>query len=81
MKKALVLLDESLQKDYGLVAGEHYEFVLNVHDEFQIEVDEEYADLVGKRAADAIREAGEYYKFECELAGEYDIGDSWRETH
>ena len=80
MKKALVMLDEILQAG-DLVPGVDYEFVANVHDEFQIEVKDEHADTVGKLAAQAIHQAGVYYKFKCELAGEYDVGMSWKETH
>ncbi|MDW9532274.1 DNA polymerase [Sinorhizobium meliloti] len=80
MKRALVILDNELQA-MGLIPGIHYEFVGNIHDEWQIEVDEDKAELVGRTAADAIRLAGEYYKFRCPLAGNYDIGKSWAETH
>jgi len=80
MKKALIILDESL-KAIGLVPGVHYEFVANVHDEWQLEVDEEHGETVGKLAVEAIRKAGEYFKFKCPLDGEYGIGRSWAETH
>ncbi|WP_234840636.1 DNA polymerase [Sinorhizobium meliloti] len=80
MKRALVILDNQLQ-ELGLIPGVHYEFVANVHDEWQIEVDEDKADLVGRTAANAIRLAGEYYNFRCQLAGNYDTGKNWAETH
>ncbi|MEY9719291.1 DNA polymerase-1 [Sinorhizobium fredii] len=80
MKRALVILDNQLQ-EMGLIPGVHYEFVGNIHDEWQIEVDEDKADLVGRTAANAIRLAGEYYKFRCPLAGNYDVGSNWNETH
>jgi DNA polymerase I-like protein with 3'-5' exonuclease and polymerase domains len=80
MKRALVILDNNLQA-LGLVPGVHYEFVANVHDEWQIEVDEDKAELVGKTAQDAIRLAGEYYKFRCHLAGNSVVGANWAETH
>jgi DNA polymerase I-like protein with 3'-5' exonuclease and polymerase domains len=80
MKRALVILDNNLQA-LGLVPGVHYEFVVNVHDEWQIEVDEDKAELVGKEAQDAIRLAGEYYKFRCPLAGNSVVGANWAETH
>ncbi|WP_246806140.1 DNA polymerase [Ensifer sp. ENS10] len=80
MKRALVILDNQLQ-ELGLIPGIHYEFVANVHDEWQIEVDEDKADLVGRTAANAIRLAGEYYNFRCQLAGNYDTGRNWAETH
>ncbi|MDX0094260.1 DNA polymerase [Sinorhizobium meliloti] len=80
MKRALVILDNQLQ-EMGLIPGVHYEFVGNIHDEWQIEVDEDKATLVGKTAANAIRLAGEYYQFRCPLAGNYDVGNNWNETH
>lgn len=80
MKRALVILDNELQ-EAGLIPGIHYEFVANVHDEWQIEVDEDKAEFVGKTAAAAIRKAGEYYSFRCALAGNFDIGSNWAETH
>lgn len=84
MKKGLVIADRKL-KDLGLVpigeGGIDYEFVLNVHDEWQCEVLEKHTDTVGSVLADAIREAGEHYKFKCPLAGSYDVGNNWAETH
>jgi DNA polymerase I-like protein with 3'-5' exonuclease and polymerase domains len=80
MKKALCILDDSLQAA-GLVPGVHYEFVANVHDEWQIEVDEDKAEMVGRMAVEAIREAGRYFNFRCPLDGAYDIGSNWAETH
>ncbi len=80
MKKALVLLDAKLQ-EVGHVPGRHYEFVGNIHDEWQIEVDEDRAVEVGTLAAASIQEAGEFFKFRCPLAGDYDVGDNWSQTH
>lgn len=80
MKKALVILDEDLQKE-EFIPGVHYEFVANVHDEWQIEALPDHADVVGKTAQRAIRKAGECFNFRCPLDGEYSIGDNWAETH
>ena len=80
MKRALVILDANLQVN-GLIPGEDYEFVANVHDEFQIQVKEECHQLVMKLSEDSIKDAGEYYKFKCELAGSAEAGSSWAETH
>jgi len=84
MKKALVLADKAMLAD-GMVpfghGGDDYEWVLNVHDEYQNEVKEKYAELAGGHMADAIRLAGEHFKFRCPLSGSYDIGSSWKETH
>ena len=80
MKRALVILDGDLQAA-GLIPGDDYEFVANVHDEWQIEVKPEHAETVGKAAAEAIRKAGESFGFRCPLAGQYQIGNNWAETH
>lgn len=81
MKRALVLLDNTLQLDLGLKPGEDYEFVLNVHDEWQIECRPELADQVGQLAVQAIRDAGKLFGFRCPLDGEYRVGASWADTH
>lgn len=80
MKIALVRMDDELQK-LGLLPGEDYEFVGNIHDEVQLEVKAEHADTVGRTAADAIRQAGEHFSLRCPLAGSFDIGTSWADTH
>jgi DNA polymerase I-like protein with 3'-5' exonuclease and polymerase domains len=76
MKQAVVLLDEALSK-FGI----DYKFVANVHDEWQIEVEEPYADMVGKIGAQSIENAGKVLQMRCPLAGEYKVGNSWKETH
>jgi DNA polymerase-1 len=80
MKVALVILDDDL-KAAGLVPGTDYEFVANVHDEWQIEARPEVAEVVGKTAAEAIKKAGEKLGFKCPLAGNYEVGMNWKETH
>jgi DNA polymerase I-like protein with 3'-5' exonuclease and polymerase domains len=74
MKKALVILNESL-KDLDA------HFVANVHDEWQIEVKEEHVEEVGQRGVQAIVDAGIYFNLRCPLDGEYKVGDNWSETH
>ncbi len=76
MKKALVLLDETLKLN-----AIQYKFVANIHDEWQIEVKESQSDFVGGLAVDSIIKAGEYFNLRCPLDGEYKIGDNWSETH
>jgi DNA polymerase I-like protein with 3'-5' exonuclease and polymerase domains len=76
MKQAVVLLDETLSK-----LDIDYKFVANVHDEWQIEVEEAYADMVGKIGAQSIENAGKVLDMRCPLAGEYKVGNSWKETH
>ena len=80
MKRAAVILDGLLVSEL-LHPGRDFEFVGNFHDEWQIECRPECADRVGTLAAEAIRQAGEYYKFRCPLAGNYKLGANWAETH
>lgn len=80
MKQALVICDDTLAKA-GHVPGENYEFVGNIHDEFQIECDREIAHDVGKIAAQSIVEAGLLLGLRCPLAGNFDVGSNWAETH
>lgn len=79
MKRALVILDASLQAKF--TPGKDYEFMGNIHDEWQIAARPEIAEEVGKLAVDSIRLAGEFYNFKCPLTGEFKIGNNWRETH
>ena len=76
MKKALVLLDE-----YAKLWNIDYKFIGNIHDEIQTEVREDEADVFGRLAVSCIEAAGTYYKLNCPLAGEYQVGDNWSETH
>lgn len=79
MKKALVILDGALApiRSTGATAA----FVGNIHDEWQIETQKEIADEVGKLACEAIRLAGEHFKFRVPLSGSYSVGSNWAETH
>ena len=76
MKQALVILNDELRR-----AKIDYKFVANVHDEWQIEVEESRADEAGKLGAKAIELAGKELDMRCPLAGEYKVGNSWKETH
>ena len=76
MKKALVLLD-----DYAEQWNIDYKFVGNIHDEVQTEVAAEQAEKFGYLAVECLKAAGIYYKLRCPLDGEYQIGDTWAETH
>lgn len=76
MKKALVLMFEEFTKQ-GLKVTP----LLNVHDEVQLSTPEESAHAVGKIAAQSIADAGTHYNFRCPLAGDYDVGATWAETH
>jgi len=76
MKKALCLLDE-----YASTWNLDYKFIGNIHDEIQTEVKESEADVFGRLAVSCIEASGIYYKLNCPLAGEYQVGDNWSETH
>ncbi|AWB77269.1 TPA: DNA polymerase [Stenotrophomonas maltophilia] len=80
MKKALVILDEDLRSHPNPPMREVL-FVANVHDEFQMEAHPDVATDLGTLAADAIRRAGEHFGFRCPLAGAFDIGSTWGDTH
>lgn len=76
MKKALVILHNKLK--CGIINAS---FCANVHDEWQIEVPQEDAERVGKMAVEAIEEAGRHFNLRCPLTGEYNVGDTWKDTH
>jgi DNA polymerase I-like protein with 3'-5' exonuclease and polymerase domains len=76
MKKALCILDEYAAK-YNI----DYKFIGNIHDEIQTEVAEKDADWFGKLAASCVEAAGLHFKLNCPLAGDYQVGDNWSQTH
>lgn len=85
MKKALVLLDQTLTS-IGLANSTHttvpdYEFLANVHDEWQIETTPELADCIGGYGTLSIERSGAFLNMKCPLAGEYKVGRTWKETH
>ncbi len=54
-----------------------------VHDEWQTEVIDksDLPTLVGQTQVRAITQAGEFYKMNIRLAGDFKIGNNWKETH
>lgn len=82
MKKALIILEGKLKK-LGYIYDVDYFYCANVHDEFQIAVKDadDLPDTIGKLAVASIREAGEHFKFNCQLDGEFKVGNNWAETH
>ncbi len=76
MKKALCLLQE-----YATLWNIDYYFVGNIHDEVQAEVRESEADKYGRLAVSCLEAAGIELGLNCKLTGEYQIGESWAETH
>ena len=79
MKQALVFLDQDLRKEF--TAGEDFEFMLNIHDEWQLECRPEIADQVGGMCVRALEKAGEFFEFKCPITGQYQVGNSWADTH
>lgn len=81
MKKALVIFNDEVVPAKGWVHGVDFGYAANVHDEVQVEARPEIAEELGKAFADCITEAGVRLGIRCPLAGAYDIGDDWSETH
>mgnify|MGYP001590381027 CR=1 FL=1 len=52
-----------------------------VHDEIQVACRADIAEKVGEIAVQTIRRVTEVLNFNCPLDGEYNIGDSWADTH
>jgi len=80
MKWALVHCYDMLI-DAGLVPGTDFMFVANIHDEYQIECRAELAEKVGEIGAEAIVQAGVTLGLRMPMAGAYQIGINWSETH
>jgi hypothetical protein len=56
-------------------------YCANVHDEVQMSAEPDVAEEAGRTFADAIRLAGERLDMRCPLAGAFDVGNNWAETH
>jgi DNA polymerase I len=76
MKQALILLEK-----YAIIYNIDFKFVLNVHDEIQAEVKEDQAEYFGRLAVSCMQRAGQDFNLNCRLDGEYQVGDTWEETH
>lgn len=77
MKKALRLFHRDMRHLNPILFG----YCANVHDEVQIEADPSIADTIGVTMAARIKEAGLMLGVRCPLAGAYQIGANWKETH
>jgi hypothetical protein len=75
MKLAMVIANDWLREIPG--AG----YVLWVHDEFQVECPEKHADAVGKILVRAMNRAGERLGCQVRIDGEYQVGQTWADTH
>lgn len=80
MKQALVHFYEDATALLG-PHGQRWALMANVHDEFQTECEPDVAEALGKLAVAAIRKAGETWKLEVRLDGEYKVGNNWAECH
>lgn len=76
MKQALIMATKWLNDE-----DVWFLHVNNVHDEFQIETRKDTADYVGSKGVEAIVKAGEFFKMNIPLDGEYKVGLTWAETH
>ena len=74
MKRAMVIARPRLR-----ATDAHY--VLWVHDEYQVECDPSDAEYVGETLVEAMRRAGEDFGLGVRIDGEYQIGESWADTH
>ena len=52
-----------------------------VHDEVQLEVRREQAEELARGILSCIVEAGKLFQLRCPLAGEYQIGQTWADSH
>lgn len=84
MKYALNIFHYELATAKGWVKDNKcvsFNYCANVHDEVQLSVPPDIAEEVGQTFAQAITLAGERLNMRCKLAGSYDIGANWKETH
>lgn len=80
MKQALILFHFNHSHKFGPY-GERWAYCANVHDEVQSETHPDISKAYAETLADCIREAGEHFDMRCPLAGAYDIGKNWKDTH
>jgi DNA polymerase-1 len=72
VKRAMLIANEEIKKR-GIDAHQ----ILMYHDELGMETSEECAEEAGQILKDSFRLAGEYYKLNIPLDGEYKIGLDW----
>lgn len=78
VKKATVIMWQDFQAS-GLL--NHVRQVVHCHDEVQFMVRIGYEERVGSIAKTAFTKAGQYFKWRCQLAGEWKVGPTWAATH
>jgi DNA polymerase-1 len=81
MKKALALFHFDVAPARGWEHGVDFAYCANVHDEVQTECRPEIAEELGQAFADCIEKAGQVLGVKCPLAGAFDVGTTWAETH
>jgi hypothetical protein len=74
MKQASIFIDRRCRDLDHLKVGD-------IHDEWQHDCDPKVAEEFGKRATQAIRDAGEELGFNVPLDGDFKIGETWADTH
>ena len=78
IKKATVIMWQDF-KEAGVL--DHVRQVVHCHDEVQFMVRLGYEERVGSIAKTAFKKAGEYFKWRCQLDGEFTVGPNWSFTH
>jgi DNA polymerase-1 len=87
MKQALVIFHFEKAPAAGFVSSDFlmlrhgFAYLANVHDEVQAEAPPDLIEEAMKLFAQSITEAGERLNLRVPLAGSYQIGDNWKETH
>jgi DNA polymerase-1 len=79
-KVATILAIQELNSR-GYRWGKDYALVCHCHDELQLEAREDIADEVGHIVVEAMRKAGEFFKFRVPIDGTAKIGRTWADTH
>ena len=80
MKKATKLHYDRMVEN-GYEYDKDWFFSANVYDETQQAVREDLAEFAGESMRLAFKEAGEYFKLNCPMDGEYKIGQNWSDCH
>lgn len=71
-KRAMVIAHDKI-KELNLVGRQ----TVYYHDEYLWETLPEHADLLGRTLIDSMKEAGEYYKLNIPISGEFAVGNDW----
>lgn len=81
-KKWIQLFQDRLEEELGPQGWEGQWAALGwIHDEVQVAVREDEAEDVAQIITEAMPAVGEHFDFRLPLDADYDIGDTWAETH